>query len=184
MFNKIRLWLKWDAKHLHRDIIQGIKNLVKWFPIVWKDRDWDTHYIWQVMKFKLKNQSKYIGYHDRHLSAKRDAQIMMLCVKLIEKIQSEYYGCEYLDYQESKFYFTPIPNSDKSEMKSEILSQRFNEYFAKYPRIYKQVMQMKNPIFKRNDDYGIAMNISHINHQRALKLLFKIMETNIERWWD
>jgi hypothetical protein len=30
----------------------------------------------------------------------------------------------------------------------------------------------------------IAMNIGHINHDRARKLLFKIMEENIERWWD
>jgi hypothetical protein len=28
------------------------------------------------------------------------------------------------------------------------------------------------------------MNIGHINHSRARKLLFKIMEENIEGWWD
>ena len=30
----------------------------------------------------------------------------------------------------------------------------------------------------------IAMNIGHINHERARKLLFKLMEQNIEKWWD
>jgi hypothetical protein len=30
----------------------------------------------------------------------------------------------------------------------------------------------------------IAMNIAHINQDRARKLLFKIMEENIEGWWD
>ena len=30
----------------------------------------------------------------------------------------------------------------------------------------------------------IAMNIGHINHDRARKLLFKIMEESIESWWD
>jgi len=28
------------------------------------------------------------------------------------------------------------------------------------------------------------MNICHINQQRAHKLLFKIMEQNINYWWD
>jgi hypothetical protein len=26
--------------------------------------------------------------------------------------------------------------------------------------------------------------MSRINHDRARKLLFKVMERNIERWWD
>ena len=30
----------------------------------------------------------------------------------------------------------------------------------------------------------LAMNIGHINHKRARKLLFKLMEQNIEKWWD
>jgi hypothetical protein len=30
----------------------------------------------------------------------------------------------------------------------------------------------------------IAMNISHLNHDRARKLLFKIMQENIEGWWS
>jgi hypothetical protein len=28
------------------------------------------------------------------------------------------------------------------------------------------------------------MNIAYLNHDRARKLLFKIMEENIEGWWD
>jgi hypothetical protein len=30
----------------------------------------------------------------------------------------------------------------------------------------------------------IAMNIGHINHNRARKLLFNILESQIEGWWD
>jgi hypothetical protein len=37
---------------------------------------------------------------------------------------------------------------------------------------------------RREDKQVIAMNIGHINHDRARKLLFKIMEENIEGWWD
>lgn len=48
-------WFKWDAKHFHRDVAYGFKNLWKWFPIIWKDRDWDDHFIFEVLKFKIKN---------------------------------------------------------------------------------------------------------------------------------
>jgi hypothetical protein len=30
----------------------------------------------------------------------------------------------------------------------------------------------------------IAMNIGRINHDRARNLLFKLMNENIEKWWD
>ena len=37
---------------------------------------------------------------------------------------------------------------------------------------------------REDDKQLIAMNIGYINHDRARKMLFKIMEENIEGWWD
>jgi hypothetical protein len=43
-----------------RDLILGIKNLIRWFPIVWNDRDWDFHYMMLFIKKKLEiTQSRY-----------------------------------------------------------------------------------------------------------------------------
>ena len=39
-------------------------------------------------------------------------------------------------------------------------------------------------ITDENDKHRIASNIAKINHDRAVKLLFKIMGQEIERWWD
>ena len=70
-----------------KQFFKQIHNLIRWFPIIWKDKDWDDHYIFEILKFKLKNQAEYIGKKDRHMSAKRDAEIMMLCVRLMDKVQ-------------------------------------------------------------------------------------------------
>lgn len=162
-----------------------VQNLIRWFPIIWKDQDWDDYYIFEILKFKLKNQAEYIGYHDRHMSAKRDAEIMMLCVRLIDKVQDEWYGREYFDYQESEFKFIDSQSHPGMyELEIEEKSERYDEYFKKYPRIYKQVMNAEKSIFKKEGKGGIAMNIAHINEDRAHKLLFKILEQNIRRWWD
>jgi hypothetical protein len=160
-----------------KQFFRNIHNLVRWFPIIWKDRDWDDHFIFEILKFKLKNQAKYIGYHDRHLSAKRDAEIMMLCVRLIEKIQDDYYGCEYLSYCDLEFEsIISKTHPDLYEMIIAEKSERYNEYFKKYPRIAKQ--------FTTNDKGKKAFKIAQINENRAHKLLFKILEQNIRRWWD
>jgi hypothetical protein len=165
----------WKIKQFFR----RIKNLYRWFPIIWKDQDWDDHYIFEILKFKLKNQAEYIGYHDRHMSAKRDAEIMMLCVRLIEKVQDEWYGREYFNYHESNLKFVNSKSHPGMyEMEIEEISENFDEYFKKYPLIYRMVPDLNAPKDR------IAFEIAKINEERAHKLLFKILEQNIRRWWD
>jgi hypothetical protein len=162
-----------------KQFFRRIHNLYRWFPIIWKDQDWDDHYIFEILKFKLTNQSKYIGKHDRHTCAKRDAEMMMLCVRLIEKVQDEFYGTEYLDYQESNIKFIDSKDHPGSyEMEVEELSENFDDYFKKYPLVYRCVTDLSAPKSK------IAFEIAKINEERAHKLLFKILEQNIRQWWD
>lgn len=185
LITQIKLWWKFNGKYYHRDLKNGIENLIRWFPTIWKDRDWDDYFIWEILKFKLKNQAKYIGNNDRHVSAKRDAEIMVLCVNLIEKIQNEYYSGEYMDYHNSDYNW--IDSKDYPEMcELDIVqkSEHFDDYFKKYPRVYKQVMNMEKTLFSRKDKRGIATNMAYINEKRANKLLFKILEQNINKWWD
>lgn len=83
----------WKVKQFFRNT----RNLIRWFPIIWKDRDWDHYYIFEILKFKLKNQAEYIEKKGLHLSAKREAELMMLCVNLIDKVQNEYYMDELMN---------------------------------------------------------------------------------------
>ena len=162
-----------------KQFFRRIHNLYRWFPIIWKDQDWDDHYIFEILKFKLTNQADYIGRYDRHTCAKRDAEKMMLCVRLIEKVQDEFYGTEYLDYQESNIKFIDSKDHPGSyEMQVEELSENFDDYFKKYPLVYRSVTDLNTPKSK------IAFEIAKINEARAHKLLFKILEQNIRQWWD
>ena len=183
----LQSWWRFDGKYYHTDLIRGIKNLWYWFPVIWKDRDWDSNYIYYILEHKIKAQSKYIGERDIHTTAKRDAEIMMICVKLMEKDREEFYTMEYIDYHKSKHWFEPVPgNENLSSWNSRLLEENFDEYFRKYPLIYKKVLNGEAPFTPtdQNDKQTIAMNIAHINQERAHKLLFKILEENIQKWWD
>ena len=61
-----------------------------------------------------------------------------------------------------------------------ISSHYFDDYFKKYPLVYKKVLK-ENP---NEDKSKIALLISIENHKRAKKLVFKLMENYIECWWD
>ena len=196
LWRKIYLNWKFDWRYIPSNIYQGTRNLIRWFPIIWKDRDWASSHIFEILKTKFKHQSKYIGDRDFRERAKRDAEVMMLCVRLIDKVQDEYYEGEYLDYHECDYNWLPVkedwvdddgtvtPKSELSELDIVELTEHFDDYFDKYPRIYKQVMNATDNIFPIDEKKTIAMNIAHINHARANKLLFKIMEENIRKWWD
>lgn len=181
--------LKWrwgEVSRLPRIFGQSIKSVWYWLPIIWKDRHYDSHYIFEIMMYKIKAQSKYIGERDIHNRAKRDSEVMMTCVRLMKKVQDEFYRSEYSDYHKTKHWFEPTEREGYSSWESKILEENFDDYFKKYPLIYKRALNGEG-IFKldgTDDKQRIAMNIGHINHERVRKLLFKLMEQNIERWWD
>ena len=126
-------WIKWKLPYQHKYIKYGVKNLYKWFWVIWKDRDWDHYYIFQVLKFKLEKQANHLAENGFHNDAQRDAELMMTCVRLINKLQNE-------DYYEEMYEHRPLT--------SEIV----NKYQAK--------------------------------HNKAKRLLFKILEEKIEDFWD
>ena len=178
-----KLWWKFKGQYIPHDIKQGIKNIIKWFPIIWNDRDWDHNYIYTILKSKLEFQSKCLSGYNRFESTSRNVQIINLCIKLIDRIQDEYYGLEYSDYHESTMDFIPcIDKRHKGnfEMKTELLSEHFDDFYKKYPRIYKEMIKK----YPKEDKKGIAFYISKRNSERCKKLFFKILETNIEKWWD
>jgi len=180
---KIFDWWETKVKYYPNDIVQGIENLIRWFPIVWKDRDWDSDFTWKMISQKLENQANYLTLNGKHISSEREAEIIITCVNLIERVKTEYYLTEYQDYQELDIKFIPTTLKDGRkgyEYKSETISESFEEYFKKYPRIHKKVLNSG----KKMDNWRIAFEMSRENHKRAKKLLFSIMENNIENWWS
>lgn len=168
---------------------KSVKNLIRWFPVMWKDRDWDDHYIWEILKTKLKYQSEYIGSRDIHVNAKYDAERMMWCVRLIDKIQDEFYSGEYMDYHESRFNWLDIEgDSENKQLDIQEISENYDEYFAKHKAAVRKVLANKElQIFELNDDnykQRLAMNLGHYNEKRAQDLLFKILNRDIRGWWD
>lgn len=183
MIHKIKRWWRWEARFLFRDIQYGIKNLIRWFPIIWKDRDWDQAYIWDILERKLRNQSYHIKHYGHHVNIEQDSRNLLICAKLIKKIRDEDYVMEYIDYFSRDISFVPSEYTMGYEMTSTINLEKFDEFFKQYPRIYKKITIDGEPM-GIEDKQRVAMNIAQINHQRAIRLLFKIMEEHIERWWD
>lgn len=184
IFKKIKLWYKFDGQFYPQYLKQGIKNLYYWLPIIWKDRNYDHTYILKILKHKLKSQAEYIGSKNRHTCSLQHKRDMLICADLLDKLENDFYSSEYYDYAKDKHWFEPIPGKEGySEWKMENIWEKYDEYFKKYPIIYRKVIN-DGKVKNLSDKRLIAMSIARINSDRASKLLFKIMEENIFKWWD
>jgi len=189
LFKNPRLWWKFEGRYYHKDLYYGVRNLIKWFPVIWKDRDWDFSYIYKVLQFKLEQQAYGIGSRDIHVGASRNAEIMRMCARLCKLQQEGEYEMEYLDYLQQDIEFVPTDETKKwYTMESTQISDDLDEYFARYPRQYKRVMNGEITWYGKPTDTSdrkeIAMVIANENQIRSRKLLFKTLEENVDMFWD
>ena len=68
-WNHLKLSWHFDGRFMFRNFKQGIRNLWYWLPIIWKDRTWDSSFIFEILSHKFKAQSKHIGDRGIHVSA-------------------------------------------------------------------------------------------------------------------
>ena len=173
-------WTKWDqfTYWLYKNggwritsFINSIKNLIRWFPIIWKDRDHDDYYIFEVLKFKIKNTMKLHIQNQRYVGWERQVEYMKTCIKLITYIQDEHYADVAHDnihakYGESKIVFKPLPDTTYSSMDI----------------VYDKVDESNQ---EEADAYMLAQyKLGSLKQDKARRLLFRILEEKIEYWWD
>ena len=80
--------------------IQGVKNLIYWFPIIWKDRDYDHAFIEYMLEHKYKVMYKrfndpnltYVNWETEHAS--KALKALRICLTILERRRSEFYIME------------------------------------------------------------------------------------------
>lgn len=189
LFKNPILWWEFEGRYYRKNFIHGVKNLWKWFPTIWKDRDWDGDFIYEVLRVKIEKQAYYIGTNGNHTSAARDAEIMLLCARLIKIQQDDLYGMEYTDYLKEDHKFVPTDETKKwYTIENTVIEDNLDGYFEKYPKAYHKAISGEVNYFSRpgekKDRKTIAMEIAKYNQDKSHKLLFKILEEHLENWWD
>lgn len=116
------------------NLIGRLKHLFKWLPVIWKDKNWDHFYVYEILRFKIKNQADYIQSNGL-TDFDREYERMQTILKLLDRVQNEY-------------YIEQLLVDDNVELTEERLEYAYNQ------------------------------------HEKARKLVFKLIATNIEKWWD
>lgn len=155
---------------------QQIKNVIEWIPAIWKIFDWDYRYSLDVFKFQLQKQVKFLE-SDKAMSmeAKNTASRIKMVLRLMDKVYDEEYGCEYQD-RLKKIYGEGVLDWDFVDT-----GKGDGTSYLKYKYELMEDEDLKKKI---NEDHDLFFKESQEKQKRAHQLLWKLIEHNIQRWWD
>lgn len=194
---KDKIYFKWLRiyEFFYYDFIRGIKNLIKWFTIIWEDREYDYVFLYKVLIFKLENMyssmSKFSIENDEDLKLRLSK--LSLLIKLLKKISEEEYSMEYYDYYKSTFNLKESKLVIEEEgpyylLESKIYFDDLESYFKKHKARVREALK-NNPelVELRKQDsegrYKLAVAVSKLQHQKALKIAFELLGEKIDGFW-
>ena len=165
-----------------RNFLTSCNNLIKWFPTIWNDRDWDGNFILKILQKKIELQRKELVNANRHTRIESDNRDMTLALNLLERVREEYYQLECMDYWHSEMIFGEVPENPKlKSIEVNITTERYDEFLSKYPSSVRGVVKEHG---EENDKQRLCLLVSYYNHNKANKLLFRILEERLAYWWD
>jgi len=165
MFYKIKQW--------PRQIRQGIKSLIIWFPVIWKDRWWDHIFIYYILRHKLHLMEHMIRHHGHHTRNIEDANKIKKCVLLLDRlIEDEYHENVFKNHY--KKWGQPEMNwKDSTNFSGCTMLD------IKYPLV-------KTEKDKENEtkQFRLKSKMEAAMREQDLDMLFTLMRKHIQTWWD
>jgi hypothetical protein len=182
---KIREW--WNMKFLRTwplsvimdwkyNIQNGVRNLIRWMPTIWKDRDWDGSYILTILIKKIELQRETIInnkiVHQDELKV-MDGD-MSKCLELLKKANDEWGNYEepLVDQHDKKwgkreFDFVPIEDKNLFEMKLN----------------YERDLTDEEKEQERKD-FSEGLEKARRERERDLAEAMGIIARHVDEWWD
>ncbi len=73
-------------------LVNKIKNIVRWAPVIWKDEDWDSFYFLTIMEKKLTHMIKHSKSNQVYVGQEDDRVDMEEALKYLSRvIKDDYY---------------------------------------------------------------------------------------------
>ena len=66
--------------------IKQLRKLIRWIPIIWRDRDWDYYFVYEILKQKLIDTEKYIRKDCLHVFNEHDSDSIKTSIEMIENV--------------------------------------------------------------------------------------------------
>jgi hypothetical protein len=159
-----------------------IKNVFRWLPIIWKQYDFDYSESIDVFKFQLQKQAEFFE-SDRACttSAPYQAKRIRTILNFMDKVYNEEYATDYQDILKEMYGEDVLEVSFK-----ETGDTTFNDFSGKDEKLYTMVYEYESwdnaeEISQIKDELFV---MCHERQKRAHRILWKLIEHNIQGFWD
>lgn len=155
----------------------GFSNLWFWFPIIWKTRDWDKHYLMEMLIIKLRKHRDY-QKNRGHVAEPYNSEkvnTMTECLELLEKVHNEYENyeepaCEKHEAKWGKHQIDVIPSDECADC-MEIIDNNDKNYTPEQ-------------IEEKNRDFILQSRIARLKRERDFTIAMSIFVSKFDSWWD
>jgi len=159
-----------------RDFYRRVKNVLRWLPIIWKDRDWDDSYITEILIKKLEfTRDFYLSGKAYSAEAEKVADEIKEAIDRLHMTRDswEFYedlAMEQLEQKWGKTTFEFIPLEDRpglTEMKSKTEKVSTDEEEEQYRKEFRETLDKARKQYMKD----------------KIKA-YKFIAKNIDKWWD
>ena len=152
---------------------RNVRNVIRWIPTLYKDREWDYSFMLEIEQKKLKNMIKWYEQNDygHSTSGTTTVKQMKLAVRLLDIIlEKENFWS--IDYPEDYEFvvdhkYQPLPET------SFVIDKYINT------KNYKRFFSWLNDNAMKSPSWKIDLRI-----RKAWYLYHKLREQYMMGWWD
>lgn len=165
-----------NMKYAIKRFFKRLKNLYRWLPTIWKDEDYDYHFINEILIKKLEHTRDFFLSEDTHIaSAVEVAGEIQEAIDRLQKTRDswEFYenpAQEEIEKKWGKSKFNWIPTNDgtgSNYLEIEHENVKTPEHKEEYSKEFRAVMK------QARKDY-----------MKDKKEAYKFIAKHIDGWWD
>lgn len=117
----------YKIKDKYYSIKNGISNIIKWIPTIWKIRDWDAEYLYILIYKHLSHVEDCLRYNGHGVNSIKNADRIKIAKNLARRLYEQEYTSNAL---------IPVEEKDESseEIKARSKAYEHAEYMEKQDR--------------------------------------------------
>jgi hypothetical protein len=145
----------------------GFKNIIKWLPIIWNDRDWDYAYMLKILHKKLEHMEQFFdGDEPFGANAKKKVRKIKKAKNFCKRLVDDNYLTNALIEHEKKW-----GTGSKYTFKEMEGNSKFGEL-------------IDNRSEKEKMEFTKACRHSDRVRKQDIEYLFEHLRKHMETWWD
>lgn len=145
--------------------ISNIKNIFKWFPVIWNDRQWDYSYLYKILHKKISLMQEF--YETESILVEEENKKIIKELKFVKNTIERLINDEYF-----------------SETENKNLSKIHNEYKFIPVDENNLAYKLETNFDMHNSDLDFYYKDERYKKDRDMKYLFYTLYKNIEGWWE